>query len=309
MADEATLAALGSKLVAMGLKADASSGELDEWLKTKGESKPMGNVLMTGPGLPRLPNFNGDSGEASFAHWVFEIQCLKKEGYAELQILNAVRRSVRGQAAEVVLQLGEKCSLTDLLQKFEVIFGDVLPEETMLESFFSSRQHANENVASWGCRLEALLKKATKTSSMGEEAQQSMLLSKFWSGLRDPNLKMALRHVMGEAKDFSKLLKQARMVEDEFIHSKPVRANAQLEDKQQKVLEEIRSELQAMGQRLTALEESQSSLKQEFSKQQNDKVRKGPACFRCGSTQHLIKQCAMPKESGNKWGPTDQGSR
>ena len=309
MSEQETLAALGSKLVAMGLKPDASSGDLDDWLKSKAESKPGGNFWMTGPGTLRLPNFNGDTGESSYAHWVFEVQCLKKEGYGELQILNAVRRSVRGQAAEVVLQLGENCSLTELLEKFEVVFGDVLPEETMLESFFSSRQHANENVAAWGCRLEALIKKATKSSSMSEEARQSVLLSKFWSGLRDPNLKMALRHVMGEAKDFSKLLKQARMVEDEFIHTKPVRANAQLEDKQQKVLEDLRLELQAMGQRLTALEEGQNSLRQELLMQQSEKVRKGPACFRCGSTQHLIKQCPQPKESGNKWGPTDQGGR
>ena len=127
---------------------------------------------MTGPGALRLPNFNGDTRGSSYAHWVFKVQCLK-EGYGELQILNAVRRSVRGQAAEVVLQLGENCSLTELLEKFEVVFGDVLPKETMLESFFSSRQHAYENVAVWGCRLEALIKKATKSSSMSEEAQQS----------------------------------------------------------------------------------------------------------------------------------------
>ena len=51
--------------------------------------------------------------------------CLMKESTNEETILQAVRRSVRGEAVDVIMRLGVGASIHDILHKMDSIYGNV----------------------------------------------------------------------------------------------------------------------------------------------------------------------------------------
>ena len=131
----------------------------------------------------------------------------------EALIMNSVRRSLRGRAADVLLAMGSNVSVEQVLAKFDVRFGDVRPSDRTLEQFFTARQLPNESVSAWGCRLEDLLSQVNDPD--GAVAARAMLRSRYWSGLYSDQIRNALRHHFDEGIDFEALLRQARIAEQE----------------------------------------------------------------------------------------------
>ena len=83
---------------------------------------------------PRIPTFSGDDSKAdiSYDQWRYEVRCLLTEGsHSEKLILQALRRSVRGTAAAVLLHMGEGATVETILKKFDVIFGNILTTEQL----------------------------------------------------------------------------------------------------------------------------------------------------------------------------------
>ena len=104
--------------------------------ETKESSSTAANCFVN---FPKLPPFSGgdNKGEASFSQWKYELKCLMRDPlYQESTVLQSVRRSLKGTAAGVLLHLGEKASLAGVLEKFEIVFGDVLSTEQILENIF-----------------------------------------------------------------------------------------------------------------------------------------------------------------------------
>ena len=69
---------------------------------------------------PRLSNFNGSTQKNSTPYdvWRYEVTCLLAEHlYSTESILEAVRRSVRGGAERVLMRLGPRGDIRDILQK------------------------------------------------------------------------------------------------------------------------------------------------------------------------------------------------
>lgn len=291
MAD-AELLELGKAFAALGADPSFKKSDVEKWLQDKtsgagaltGKSAGETSIYTTAVNVPRLPVFSGSEakGEASFVHWRYEVRCLVSEGLKDSVILQAVRRSLRGQAADVLLHLGEGVAIRDLLAKLDVVFGDVLSTESVLENFYSSRQLAKESMALWACRLEDILQKAVLKGAFEESASKEMLRSKFWSGIFDPNMKMALRHHFDSGMDFSDLLTHARVVEDEFTKPK-AKCAQQSEDPLAQKLDLVLQKLESVEGRVKALE---------------TKTNKR-ACYACGSSEHLLRDCPKKKNSGN----------
>ncbi|KAL8603126.1 hypothetical protein ACOMHN_059298 [Nucella lapillus] len=100
-------------------------------------------TLRSWPHLPRLSIFSGTStkeGEATFDLWHYEVKCLERSQYTEATILEAVRRSLRGEAARVAMRLGPSTTLNQLVAKFSSIFRSVLDDEDVLVAFYSAQQ-------------------------------------------------------------------------------------------------------------------------------------------------------------------------
>ena len=83
-------------------------------------------------GIPRISIFSGNSkGATQFDLWQYEVQCLKKH-YDELIVLQAIRRSLRGEASKALLCLGHEASVDDIVLKLNSIYGDVQRKETFI---------------------------------------------------------------------------------------------------------------------------------------------------------------------------------
>lgn len=292
---------LGRAFAALGAKPEYTASELDQWLATQtAEGNGTGNPVKTESANvvketvsvvnvnPRkLPPFSGDENknDVKFAQWKFEAQCLLNDkSQSEELVFQSIRSSIKGTAADVLLHLGDKCKVSEVLDKFDVVFGDVLGSEQLLESFYSAKQNVNESVALWGCRLEDVLDKAKKQGGVTQDAVNSMLRSKFWSGITDVSLKSALRHHYDGGMLYEELFRHARTIEVELRQTQKVKCHQQSDPQTAKKsdcnpqLDQVLAELKKLGNRIDKLE----------SKRTNSGKRQ---CFCCKSEDHLIKDC------------------
>ncbi len=137
--------------------------------------------------------------------------------YPPTVLSQAVRKSLKGDAASVLLSLGSEASITAILRKLEVLYGTVDSPETLMQAFYTARQDHTESVPSWGIRLEATLQRAIDRGSYIDPASQDTILrNRFWSGLSSDLLKNATRHAFYAGQDYGNLLQFVRAVEQEL---------------------------------------------------------------------------------------------
>ncbi len=86
--------------------------------------------------------------------------------------------------ADVLLHLGENVSIEQVLDKYDVIFGNVLSPETLIEQFCTAKQKSGESVSLWSCRLEDLKMKIVG-GPFTDDVLHEMLRTKFWTGLKE----------------------------------------------------------------------------------------------------------------------------
>ena len=78
-----------------------------------------------------------------FSH---DVQCLVNQGCPIGMVLTAIKRSIKGQAQEIVLHMGENATVSDILTRFEMMFGDVDPPNVLLAQSYSLEQMAGEGI-------------------------------------------------------------------------------------------------------------------------------------------------------------------
>ena len=258
----------------------------------------VGSVTTTLSNIPKLGTFSGDEpigkGEIPYEQWKQEVNCLTRENYSENVVMLSIRRSLKTTASSVLVNLGTDVTTKCVIEKFDIVFGNVLPSEMLLESFYTARQNENESVVAWGCRLESLLNKAKQQGTI--EDTEDMARTKFWSGVRDERVKGALRHKFDSGENFQELLRNGRMLEHEFnTKSASVKVKAHSA--------EVPSELKAVLDRMEKLEKNMSKL---LSKESTTSKNESPPlfCKYCKRTNHTIENCRIlarknAKESGN----------
>lgn len=168
---------------------------------------------------PRISTFSGDptsKNDAQFDLWKYEVECLLKEGvYSEKTVKEAIRKSLRGNAARIVMRKGTDATCEDILLGLETVYGLVETGENLLAEFYATRQSKDEDVASWSCRLEDLLERAAERGHIAERDKASMLRTKFWTGLRQ-NLKDGSRHKYDMDLSYEELRVAVRRLEREY---------------------------------------------------------------------------------------------
>lgn len=133
-------------------------------------------------GFPRISTFSGSAkGETNYEFWRYEIQCLVSEKvYREDQILQAIRRSVKGEAANVLMRLGTSASIDEIIHKMNSIYDTIDSGQRILGQFYSAEQEENETASQWGCRLEQLINKAVLRGEVEKSNVDEMLRHAFW---------------------------------------------------------------------------------------------------------------------------------
>ncbi len=227
---------------ALGVKSKADSADtLQHWmvehLKGKGmvtqakhESQQGSSAVKDGSGgatlpgshnpqWPRLSTFSGEAGsktDASFDLWRYEVTCiLEGQLHPEESIRQAIRRSLKGQAARVAMHLGPTADSEDILGKLEGVYGSVEVGQALLSEFYAARQKKGEDVVSWGCRLEDMMDRAERQGLVPEEKANEMLRTQFWTNLNQ-RLKDSSRHKFDVIQDFDKLRLELRSIEREY---------------------------------------------------------------------------------------------
>jgi hypothetical protein len=171
--------------------------------------------------IPKIPPFSGDEqpqkGDVSYSEWRFELRCLQNDPeVSESRLLQAIRRSLRGTARKMLIPLGEKATINEILNKLDALFSDISTNGMIMQEFFNSFQHPNENVTSFGCRIESLLQTAIDNNHLRKEAKNDLLRHKFWTSLHCEKLKSQTRHKYDTVDSYDQLLREIRQVEKEI---------------------------------------------------------------------------------------------
>ena len=224
MTEDEMLEALGTKYKITPLTGTTSTPKLKP-TPLPGLSKPDLHTSTMGYNLhvpiPKLNFFSGEEpipkGETSYREWRYEVSCyLQDPEMQEHTIISAIRRSLRGTAKSIVIPLGEKATVDELLQKLDTLFGDISTNEMIMQEFFNSYQKEYETVAVFGCRLETMLQTAVDHGYLQKEAKNDMLRHKFWQSLSSEKLKSQTRHKYDTIVNFDMLLREIRMVEKQL---------------------------------------------------------------------------------------------
>ena len=182
--------------------------------------------------------------------------------------------------------MGTPSSIAQVIQKFDNIFGNILPPEVLLEKYYSARQHQNETAAAWACRLEDVLSQLCTRDPSSRQQTERMIRSKFWSGLRDSNTKNALRHQYQIGAGLEELLVAARVMEEEL--KVPMTAQSQPLTTQQAPYEQILAELAKLNKRMDQIEGQKTSASRSMATA-NFPFR--GKCFKCQQRGHRQTDC------------------
>ena len=279
---------------------------------------------------PRLPSFSGDKkSEVSYRQWRAETKGLLNDVTLPLpNITTAIRRSLKGMAAECLIHYGDEINPYTLLEDFDKWFGEVLTSEQVLAKFYSAAQEADETVAAWGCRLKEMLSRCPDDLYRVGRHAEAILREKFWSGLRVEKVKAAIRHRYDTGDDFNKLLVTARAVEQEGgpAKAKPIsqltsKSTASEVDNLALILEKItqlETELKAV-KKSQARETAKTADKNDQSRSSYTCDTKEPGgsrfkgtCFYCKRVGHKVQDCFKLKkkeqEGLNEVVPVERGS-
>lgn len=207
---------------ALGVKPKADTPEETEETEVDSGKVLQGKthgLATVNPQWPRLSTFSGDDSnitDASFDLWRYEVTCvLEGKLHPKETVRQAIRRSLRGQAARVAMHLGPTANSTDILKKLEGVYGSVEVGQTLLSEFYAARQKKGEDVVSWGCHLEDLMDRAQRQGLVPEREANEMLRAQFWANLNQ-KLKDSSIHKLDTIKDFDALRVEIRCIEREY---------------------------------------------------------------------------------------------
>ena len=213
-------------------------------------------ITTTVPQQPRISLFYGDNikGEVSYPQWVYEVKCLLIEKTHKPEIiLQAVRRSVRGEAGNLVRRLGTGATVTQILEKFESVYGEVDTKEHLLGKFYSAKQEESEDITKWSCRLEDILSNAVDRKIVEPEKVNEMLTNMFWQGLK-PSLKDISGYLVDSIKDFDKLRVEMRKLEQDHMESNGFPCKVVTEEKSNSDMKEMKTMIQSLNNTVKQLE-------------------------------------------------------
>lgn len=231
---------------------------------------------------PKISNFGGTTKDCiSFDVWKYEVECyLQDKSFNIAEILDSVRRSLKGDAAKVVMRLGPKAGVKEILQKLEGLYGQVASDGTLLTLFYSTTQKEDEDVTAWSCRLEDMIQKVQDKGLIDRRTMNEMLRSKLWTGLLDERLKQATRHKLDMVKDYNELVIAIRSVEQEYRGSPGGKKKVTHQAIQKTEEKDTMGMLHKIGERLDRMEQDMKQLKQDAASSKKEESTATGGSFR-----------------------------
>ena len=119
----------------------------------------------------------------------------------------AIRRSAKGEAANILRRLGVKASINDVVKKFNSTFGDI----------DSAEKGPKESLITYAARIEELFAQAVEVIAL-DPGQETILKSVFYQGLRQP-LKQFGNLKFETIKDYNRFKIEMQKIESELENS------------------------------------------------------------------------------------------
>ena len=171
--------------------------------------------------FPKFTVFSGEEPkpktEATYEEWLYEVQCVQKDGvYSDQAIGQAIRKSLKGQAKQVLMPIWTAVTIEQILNKLEAVFGNVATGESVMQEFYTATQNQGETVTAWSLRLEDIVQKAVKKGHVRKEEKDKKLRDRFWNYLRNERLKNATRTKYEKLTNFEDLRRAVREEENDM---------------------------------------------------------------------------------------------
>ena len=108
-----------------------------------------------------------------------QVNCLMRENtYNKESMMLGIRRSLRGEAAAMLMRLGETTSIDTLLCTFHSTFGNTETAESILEKCHACKQEPEESVVAYTSRIKEFCSQAVEHGAV-IRAQQALLSTVF----------------------------------------------------------------------------------------------------------------------------------
>ena len=221
----------------MGLSPQGSTAkELDKWITNyniKKEQKPIVGHSLTLPTTtddaavrpkfkhqhataissypPKVRVFSGGDNkiETPYDIWRYDVKmALMDPSYTKEQKEFAIRRSLTGSAARLVMYQGHDKPIDKILDVLDSVYGTVDNKEQLLAEFYSARQRDDEDVTTWSNRLQDIIGKGLEKGLVDYRDMNYMLHAMLWRGLKDIS-----GHKHDMIKDFNQLRVALRQLE------------------------------------------------------------------------------------------------
>ena len=221
--------------------------------------KPKTKPVTTPSYPPKVRSFSGgdNKGDTPYDIWRYDVKiALMDPSYTKEQKEFAIRRSLTGSEARLVIYQGLDKPLEDILETLDSVYGSVDNKEQLLSEFYSARQKEDEDVNTWSSRLEDIVGKGLEKGILQHSEVNTMLHAMLWTGLRQ-ELKDVSGHKYDAIKDFNKLRVALRQIEKDHKpkSSKPNTAKAATTSADKSDIEELKGMVQQLTHKVTTLEE------------------------------------------------------
>ena len=186
---------------------------------------------------PKLQRFSGTDPipkhEIGYTQWSLTLKSYIDVGIPEDLLIESVRNSLRGQAADLMMCLGPKASVKNIIEELEVLFGNNSSYSMLEKVFCSIVQEKDESVTSYCVRLSRafnnLLLSDPARALTEKGGSDERLRGHFFEGLH-PHLRTGLDYLMHQPDiTFQELKRHVRRKEDSckirFMRTKTVGHN------------------------------------------------------------------------------------
>ena len=139
--------------------------------------------------------------------WRYDVKmALMDPSYTKEQKEFAIRRSLTGSAARLVMYQGHAKPIDKILDVLDSVYGTVDNKEQLLAEFYSARQRDDEDVTTWSNRLQDILGKGLEKGLVDYRDMNYMLHAMLWRGIRQE-----LKDISGHKHDMIKDVNQLRV--------------------------------------------------------------------------------------------------
>ena len=242
---------------------------------------------------PRVSIFYGEEGkgEVRYQTWKYEIECLQQEKkYPEDQLLMAIRRSAKGEAANILRRLGVKASVHDIIKKFNSSFGDIDSPELIMKKFYAVEQKPTESLITYAARVEELFAQAVQVKALST-TQEAILKSVFYQGIKQP-LKQCGNLKYETIADYDRFKIEMRKIESDLQETSKKETesttNCQAVNQKPSEMQEVKELLKQMNEKINALEEQRDQ--QQSMPYRGRRGYRGPRHFRGAYNQGLYQR-------------------